>query len=362
MKDRFFNDLLKTINGNIHYTKELPTDGSLYSMSKYLDELSKNNSNDFYRRYLNHLQYFIGIYDLKGSKQFNRVAPILLRHAIEFGKVALTKLNGKFLPLAITKLEYNIYGEVVKCEGLPIRTGYTYSEKLKTIHCEPDNVVILKHDYLALPMLFYWRKPLETIMQLLQSAITGSIASIKKFKRNIQNNSSSISTIEEMSFLDPSTPYISVIANPTGYAGINKRTNNSMSDINRDKFDIDQTTAPTSVEFSTINPDTSYLWENLKEYMEFEYYQLNRRLNTNKKKERNIQAEVQTETINFDLLDQEFKRYLLLFIEEVKEKFNEDIELIDFIADSTATETYDGEDIRRELPYETAKVNETVSV
>lgn len=195
-------------------------------------------------------------------------------------------------------------------------------------------------------------------MNLLQSAITGSISSIKKFKRNIQNNSSTISTIEELSFLDPTTPYISVIANPTGYAGITARNNQTMGDINRGKYDIDHTTAPSSVEFSTINPDTSYLWENLKAYMEFEYYQLNRRLNTNKKQERNIAAEIQTETINFDLLDQEFKRYLLIFIEELNEKVGEKVELIDFIVDSFTLDG-DGEEyndgiIERDKPYDEA--------
>lgn len=355
-----FEKILETMSDNINYTRELPTDGSLFTMSKYLEELSQNNTNDFYRRYLNHLQYFIGIYDLKGSKEFNKIAPLLLRHCLEFGKVGLTKLNGKLLPIAITKLEYDMFGNVKECIGLPIRTGYGYTDKLKTIKCEPDKVAILKHDYLALPMLYYWRKPIQTIMQLLQSAITGSISSIKKFKRNIQNNSSTISAIEEMSFLDPSTPYISVIANPTGYAGINRRTNNSMVDINRDKYDIDQTTAPSSVEFSTINPDTSYLWENLKEYMEFEYYQLNRRLNTNKKRERNIAAEIQTETINFDLLDQEYKRYLMIFIEDCQDKLDEKVELKDYILDTTpdniVVDMYDNHPIVKDNKNERDKI------
>lgn len=353
------------MSGNINYVKDLPTDGSLFTMSKYLEEMSSNGGNDFYRRYLNHLQYFLGIYDMKGSKEFNRISPMILRHCIEFGKVGLTKLNGKLLPLAITKLEYDMYGNVKECEGVPIRTGYGYTDNLKTIKCDGDNVAILKHNYMNLPMLYFWHKPIKTIMQLLQSAITGSISSIKKFKRNIQNNSSSIARIEEMSFLDPTTPYISVIANPTGYAGITKRSPNLMEDINREKYDIDQTTTPSSVEFSTINPDTSYLWENLKEYMEFEYYQLNRRLNTNKKRERNIAAEIQTETINFDLLDQEFKRYLMIFVEECKDKLQEDVILIDFIADSLnsdVVEMYDNSSIRRENPYEDYKMKSEVPV
>lgn len=339
-----FDKLLEKMAGNINYTRELPTDGSLFSMSKYLEELSTNTNNDFYRRYLNHLQYFIGIYDLKGSIEFNKHSQTILRHCIEFGKVGLTKLNGKLLPIAITKLEYDMFGDIKECIGLPIRTSYGYTDKLKTITCNPKETVILKNNYLALPMLYFWRKPIQTIMQLLQSALTGSIASIKKFKRNIQNNSSSIAAIEEMSFLDPSTPYISVISNPTGYAGLTRR-NGTIEDINRGKYDIDQTTAPSSVEFSTINPDTTFLWDNLKSYIEFEYYQLNRRVNTNKKSERNISAEIRTETINFDLLDQEFKRYLEYFIQECYDKLGENIKLIDLITDLNSIDENGGNNV-----------------
>lgn len=96
-------------------------------------------------------------------------------------------------------------------------------------------------------------------MTLLQSCITGSVASIKKFKRNIQNNSSIINQVEEKSFLDPTTPYVTVIANPTGYAGMNRRGSGHGEDYKRDNYDIDNTTAPSSVDFSTLSTDTDVL-------------------------------------------------------------------------------------------------------
>ena len=95
--------------------------------------------------------------------------------------------------------------------------------------------------------------------------------------------------------------------------------------------------------------------------MEFEYYQLNRRLNTNKKQERNIAAEIQTETINFDLLDQEFKRYLMIFVEDCKDKLGEDVELKDFIVDSTpedmSVDMYDNRVVDRGKVYDDNKIN-----
>lgn len=322
-----FDELLAKISNNSNTVNEPPLDGSLFTMSKFLENIETSNST-FYRRYLNHLQYFIGIYDLEGSDEFNRIAPIILRHVLEFGKVALTRFNGKLLPLAISKLEYDIYGDVTSIEGLPIRTYYGYSKDLKLVKADPQQTALLKWNYQALPFIFFWREPLNTIMKLLEAAITGSIASIKKFKRNVSNNSSAIAKIEELSFLDTKTPYIEVITDPQGYAGHWKK-----GDLRSDS-DIDKTTMPSSVEMNTVNDSVVYLWENLKSYMEFEYYQLNRRINTNKKNERNIAAEVWTETVNFDLLDQEYKRYLRLFIKECKNKLNLDIELIDYILDS----------------------------
>lgn len=147
--------MLEKMGNNITYARDLPTDGSLFTMSKYLEELSSNSDNDFFRRYLNHLQYFIGIYDMKGSREFNRISPAILRHCLEFGKVAVTRFNGKILPIAITKIEYDMYGELTILEGIPVRMGYGYTNKLKSIKCDPKTTAVLKHNYLALPMLYF---------------------------------------------------------------------------------------------------------------------------------------------------------------------------------------------------------------
>lgn len=337
----YLKNLMNSMEKDIETVPKVPMDSSVFSFGQYMKAISSDfGTQEFYRRYLNHLQYFMGIYWIKGDKAMERLAPTILRHAIEFGRVALTRLNGKLVPLAIVKLELDIYGEPTVIEGMPIRPNYNYSKDNRRIKCKPEETVILYHNYLALPMLYFWREPIINIIRLLKAAINGSIASIKKFKRNINNNVTDIHNIENLSYLD-SNPYIVNISSPMGYYGLTKKDRNTVADIDSNRYDRINTTTPSNVEFSTVNPDTSHLWNNLKEYMEFEYYQLNRRLNTNKKSERNIAAEIQTETINFDLLDQEFKRYLLVFMEDCKEKLGIDIEIVDYIKDSMSPEMYD---------------------
>lgn len=318
-----FQSITKQILSNHNYRPDLPLNSNLFQVSEYLNAISDDSNSAFYRRYLNHLQYFTGVYKLEGDNEFNKIAHQLLRHAIEFGKVALTKFNGKLLPIAISELEYDIYGEIKKITGYPIRMNYGYTSNLNLIKCKPSETVVLRQNYLALPFIYFWKQPLYTIEHLLQAAITGSVASIKKFKRRFMNNSSLISNIEQLSYTDPKTPYISVISNPKGYGIDDEQSIISANDA----------------EFTTSNSSTEHLWTNLKEYMEFEYFQLGRRVNTNKKAERNISREIDTEVINFEILDEEFKRYLELFKQECKDKLKIDIEIQNIVLNGMINET-----------------------
>ena len=324
--NKYLENLLKDIQGNTNRLPEfLPTDGTLFTTSEYMKNITKQNSHIF-RRYLNHLQYFIGLFDMKGDKEFNRLVPVLIRHALEYGRVGLTRLDNKLLPFAVVKLEYDIFGKIKNIKGTPIAHHYTYISNPKNlIDIKPEKCAILFSNYLSLPFIYFWGKVLENIEHLQTAAITGSIASIKKFKRNVSNNSSIISKIENESYLDPTNPTIINITSPAGYFDlINSKESNN---------DVKISTTGNNVEFSTVKDDTRQLWENLNSYMEFEYFQLNRRINTNKKNERNVSSEIATETINFDILDQEFKRYLLIFKEECSDNLGLNINIIDTVSE-----------------------------
>ena len=58
---------------------------------------------------------------------------------------------------------------------------------------------------------------------------------------------------------------------------------------------------------------------------------MGRRINTNKKNERNIKGEIDTEVINFEVLEREFLDYIESFILQCKKNLNIDIKLVQTI-------------------------------
>lgn len=331
--------LLGEINGSINRLPEIPTDGDFFTISKYMEGITKSHK-IIYRRYLNHLQYFTGLFDLKGKYDFNKLVPTILRQAIEFGKIGLTILDDKLLVFNPSKVTYDVFGNINEIQGVPVSYRFSYGEKHKTIlKLKPNKCAILYSNHMGLPFIYFWGEVLQNIEHLSQAAITGSIASIKKFNRKQYNNSSMISKIENASFLDPTKPFITTIAKPKSYYDIENKG---------EQGDVDRRTMGNEVEFTSVSDDTKNLWDNLKAYMEFEYFQLNRRINTNKKSERNISKEIDTEVINFDILDQEFRRELLLFKEQCKRNLNLDFEVLDIVSETYNEEVetnYGGENV-----------------
>lgn len=308
-----------TIDGN-----PFPIDGDTFALDAYLKTLN-GSSGEFYRMYDLHLRYFTSLYKVEGNDDIERIWPVLMRQVIEFGKAALGRVNGMFVPLAITEIETTLDYKVKWIKGIPARVGYGLRKDQKAIKLKPEDVVMIKHNFQALPFIFYWKEVIENIIDLRDAAITGSIASIKKFKKNIMNNSSTIALIETASMADPRTPFIEVVANPMSY--IDEEQLKQAGNVRNS--DISESTTPNSITFEGTVDSAAGLFDNLKNYVEFEYFQLGRRINTNKKNERNIAREIDTETINFDILEQDFVGYLQIFIKEVNSKFGLQIEIVE---------------------------------
>lgn len=302
---------------------DVPIDGNLYATSEYLRMLSGNNK-EFYLRYLDHLKYFTNLFRFEGSDEVKRWSPHIFRQLVEFGKVAITKIKGKIIVLAVVELEYDMYQNVSRVTGMALRTGIGYTKEYAVIELDPAKTVVIRQNYQGFPFIITWKSVIEKIIHLSKAAETGSIASIKKFHRRLSNNDSMISQEETKSMLDPKTPYVNTIVSPLGYKGYMdfKRKGDAAS---KDKPML---TSANSLEFTSLGSSASDQWDNLQAYMEFEYYQKNRRINTNKKNERNISKEIDTETVNFDILDMDMYKWLDIAVRELKDKLSIDVEII----------------------------------
>lgn len=306
-------DTIAKANGT---SRDIPLDGSLYATSEYLNSIVSADR-EFYVRYVRHLQYFTGMYRLEGDKDIEAISEDIIRQAIEFGKVGLSKVNGRFVPWAVITVENNIYKETKVAKFAQLRERWGYNPDYKSISVKGKDCVILLHNFQALPFIFYWQKPIQNIIKLSKAAITGSIASIKKFKRNLNNNDSYINRIETESMMNADLPYINNIVSPHSYANeIERATHGDVSGKEEHA-----STQANEIVFENTSTDSSQLWDNLKEYINFEYYQHGRRMNTNKKNERNLEGEINTEVINFEMLEREFTNNLEKFVKEINTKF-----------------------------------------
>lgn len=306
----------------------MPLDGSLYATNEYLQML-QNSDDIFYSHYVRHIQYFMGMYKFEGDPDIERMSPDILRQAIEFGSVGITEVKGRLAPIAIVTPEYNIYKELKSVKGITLRDGYGYTKKQKCFSRKGKDVALLKQNYQALPFIFFWEKPIQTIVKLEKAAVTGSIASIKKFKRNLQNNDSDIARIETQSMMNPDHPYVNNIVSPASYE---QELEQAMAGDTPSEGKANST-APNSIDFNSMESSAEGQWDNLKEYINYIYFQNGRRTNTNKKSDRNLEGEINVEVVNFDILDAEFRGYLDKFVKDLNKTFKRKIKLVSLVDD-----------------------------
>lgn len=304
-------------------TRDIPLDGSLFAVSEYLNSIT-GSDREFYIRYVRHLQYFTGMYRLEGDKDIERLSEDILRQAIEFGKVGVSKVKGRIVPWAVITVETDVYKDTKSAKFAQLRDRYGYSPEYITEEVKGEDCAILLHNFQALPFIFFWKNVLDTIIKLKKAAVTGSIASIKKFKRNLNNNDSYINRIETQSMMDPDLPYVNNIVGPHSYETEIKRATHGDTGTQNDHA----STQANEIVFENTSTETSPLWDNLKEYINFEYYQHGRRMNTNKKNERNLEGEINTEVINFELLEREFTNNLDKFCKELNDKLGVNVKWV----------------------------------
>lgn len=315
-----------------------PMDGSSFATDQFLQSLVQYDA-EFYKLYDRNLQYFSALHNIKGNKDIERIWPAFMRLSYEYGKVAIGRYNGKFIVLNVVEERYTIDYKVKWVKGIIAPRGYGLLSKMTPIKLKAEDVVIMRSNYNAFPFMFYWKDIIKNIMTLRSAAITASITSIKKFKRNLANNSSTIAEIENKSMLDPSTPTVDVVASPMSYFDEDlHRTEGNMR-----SSDVSNSTTPNSITFESAIDDASSQYDNLKNYMEFEFYMNGRRVNTNKKNERNIAKEIDTETVNFDILENDMERYLNIAVQEMNEKWGLSLEVINMAQVYTETEEVEHE-------------------
>lgn len=334
-------DIQRNVGENIHDTaRGMPLDGNLYAVNEYLKAIAGDSDPQFYRMYVNHIRYYTNQYKIKGSYENYLLGIMLIRQLVEFGKAAIVKVNGKAIVLAVSTVETNLDGTVKSLVGTRVRDGYSYNKGIKTFTFKGKDVVFIKSNFQALPFIFFWKEVIDTMIKLRSVAMTASVISIKKFKRGLSNNDSEIAKMETESMLDTKNPYVIQIQSPATY----------FLDGDGTKANDRSVAPPNNLTFEgSGNIDVGGLWDNLQKYMEFEYFQNGRKINTNKKNERNVSKEIDTETINFDILEDGLKTALKMGVKRANEILGLELEFVSLeeeLTQDTSTDVKEEKDVK----------------
>lgn len=245
---------------------------------------------------------------------------LLFRLNFLYGNVGIYFKNGKPIPVVENKAIVNEFGEIQSVEGF---NGYELlqangllsevrsklKERYKIRGEELSNYIRLYAPSYNFGAYVRWIKFVRMWGELLKTINTYSYLLIKKIIFNVNDESAAIDEIKR--FFNTNLPFL-----------INKDTN-----------------SPDSNTFEVAGGDnggTNDIFTYYDRWIEIYYSMLGRRINVDRKKERNITNEVEQSEQNFDILENEVKINRINFLNDLSERLGQPVIIYDKIKEETS--------------------------
>ena len=255
--------------------------------------------------------YFINTlnFETKNNYLFKQIK-LLLRAAFKNGVAAIYKVKNKYIIGTVSIEKCNIYNELSEITLTPLNemnicfTDETIKKynKLKLSGEELKNVVLLKWGSAGISAWLTIYKMCLIQYDLLTMINVDSFSYIKKLVYKINDPNVTYKELNE--YFDVDTPFIKI---PKGV------------DL-KNRLEINE-----SFGIQTPNLLTEYY----KQVMGIYYSLYGRRTNNDYKKERSVTQEIGLTNDNYIILEKDWIDEFKIFIKEIKEKFNEDIEYLE---------------------------------
>lgn len=268
-----------------------------------VDDLFKPLRYEEFRLLLFQAKYFCNIYPIiSESVKLTNAISICKYTAFLYGRAAIYRESGRFLPCYIKKAKKSLTGQIIKLDlALADTVLSSYGEspkppttfKLKAEDIE-KNVVFMNWDTLSIGAYYMFLPFIKLQLNLLDMLTTEGFTLIKKL--NYHASSPNVVKDEMTNFFNPRSPFN--IFTP-------------IEDEMRSRFKV-----------LDLNESDK---NNFLQYFEFTmntYYSLlGRRFNIDMKPERNVSSEVEASQSNFDILEAEHIVQMENFIKDFKNKF-----------------------------------------
>lgn len=258
--------------------------------------------------------YFTNLFPITFNDQYiDQVIQIIFRCNFLYGNVGILVKEDKLIPIVEAVTDLNIDGSIKRIEGYSAFEVVLYEGTIKDNQNNYKNKVIINksnmENYVRLSVNSYgfgaivkWWKFVNNQEKVIKKINNFSVLFNKKVGYNV--NSVTAAKQELQSFFNDDTPFI---------------VNASKLNVNGNKFSVDG--------FENIK--STDLFEYYDKWLKMNYELLGRRLNVDKKGERNITSEVNASQGNFDVLEYEQKINKTNFLNSLSKIISKDWKVFD---------------------------------
>lgn len=247
---------------------------------------------------------------------------LLFRLGFLYGNVGIYFKNGNPIPVVENRAILNEFGkiksvqgfngyELLQANGLLSEVRGKVEERYKITGENLNNYIRLYAPSYNFGAYIRWIKFIRMWEELLKTINTYSYLLIKKIVYNVNDETAAIDEIKR--FFDTNSPFL-----------INKDTNSPDSN----KFEVS----------GGDNGGTTDIFTYYDRWLEIYYSMLGRRINVDRKKERNITNEVEMSETNFDILENEIKITRINFLNNLSKRLGKPVIIYDKIEEKNSNE------------------------
>lgn len=276
------------------------------------DNINSNSNGRRFQRYIQVLNQMIGLISVKGDKYFEKRQNDLMSCVFTNGQAVITYIDNKLQIWSVAgDIKYDINGDVEYVDVIPYVSLYNNAKTdIKKRRFSGNNCVIIKANPHGFSLWFLWNQIITDNIELMEIYLTNAKLNVKKLQYIVNNESVSIADEEIKSILDYKSPVLKTI---------NPITKMKSGDIRE-----------ASGEQNTLTPlelsNGSYHFEDVVNHWVFESNLMGLFADEYHKKERNTAGENEFTQANTILLHNVILREFKKAEEEIKEKFNINVE------------------------------------
>lgn len=314
--------------------------GDLFVVNQELKAFSTTSGCNKWRWYVRFREYWKNVVEVEGDDEFKRLFPYLMTMKIDYGKIGVMKIDGRFVLVGVNNIKPDgIFGW--KGEGYAVNCAFNYygsgfvnfNQDQRKFTINDTNCVIFKDNIHNLPGYWYLSDILDDFLTMKSAVNTNMNFMAKKVAYNVNNNSSEVIKEEVKSILDTRHPFVVNIKNQDDTTGMSTSFDRSKDMGIANKLEV------LALPDNNIENDINAI----EKYLNLIFSLIGRSSNFIDKKERVISDEVERNNSAVEIVAKGFMDFIEQGIDEVNKMWGLNIKIVKNLASS------DDEDEEKEM-------------